>query len=425
MTVLADRLRSLLRPGDAAPPRPIVDAPVTGERASAAAEVLGGEWSSSEGGRFLSIDRRYGAGHRHGRRAVCEAAPDTDWWPALPLLAPGFHDGGTAQVAAGTPARVLFVDLETTGLAGGAGTYAFLVGCGWFEGATFRVRQLFLSHFAAERQLLEAFADLASGTTLIVTFNGKSFDLPLIENRFALHRMTCPLDGRPHLDMLHLARRMWRDDEDGCRLTRLEQSVLGHEREADVPGFEVPARYFGFVRSGDARPLCGVMEHNRQDILSLACLTAHAAQMLEAGPSSATSAREALGMGRLLERAQRLTDAACCFWQGAQLPGDADAIAENLRGYALAARRGRRHADAADAWRRLLALPECPPSIRREASEALAVHHEHRVRDLTGARQFALQSLQLQVTSRQRQAVEHRLARIGRKLETPAPAPLF
>jgi uncharacterized protein YprB with RNaseH-like and TPR domain len=103
---------------------------------------------------------------------------------------------------------MLFLDLETTGLAGGAGSYAFLVGCGWFDGGTFRLRQFFLADFAAERALLEAVAELTEGIACVVTYNGKTFDLPLIETRFVLQRMTTPFADMAHVDLLHPARRM-------------------------------------------------------------------------------------------------------------------------------------------------------------------------------------------------------------------------
>ena len=182
--------------------------------------------------------------------------------------------------------RLLFLDLETTGLAGGAGSYAFLVGCGWFEppspsasagqAACFHGCQFFLADFAAERALLESVAELADGIACVVTYNGKTFDLPLIETRFVLQRMTTPFADMAHVDLLHPARRMWREEDVECRLTYLEQALCGHAREGDVPGFEIPSRYFQYVRSGDARPLEAVLEHNRLDIISLAMLTARA-----------------------------------------------------------------------------------------------------------------------------------------------------
>ena len=361
----------------------------------------------------------------------------------------GPHAAGARAVNHCPFGKSLFLDLETTGLAGGAGTYAFLVGCGWFEppspkasafapGASadrsasqaavcFRTRQFFLSDFAAERALLEAVAELVDDVDCLVTYNGKTFDLPLMETRFALQRMETPFAEAAHVDMLHPARRMWRDDEVECRLTYLEQAQCGHEREGDVPGFEIPSRYFHYVRSGDARPLAAVLEHNRLDIVSLAMLTARASKLLDEGPSAATTAREAFGMGRLYERAGLLEEALACF-RGAGLktrPYTDGIRAEALRASAILLRRLRRYGEAADAWRELLGARDCPPACAREAMEALAVHHEHRARDLEAARRFALQSLRLQATAARQEAVKYRLARLDRKLGSPTPAPLF
>jgi uncharacterized protein YprB with RNaseH-like and TPR domain len=393
--------------------------------------VLGGEWSDAGGRRFLVIDRVYRPGHRHGHVSIADSLPPSSGvWPRLSLLA-----------GADCAPRALFVDLETTGLAGGAGTYAFLIGCAWYDGALFRTRQFLLSNFTAERALLEAVGDLARSAGTVVTYNGKSFDLPLIETRFLLHRMRTPFADLPHVDMLHPARRLWREPMDatsendhaadgGCRLSRLEQSLCGHEREGDVPGFEIPARYFRFVRSGDPRPLEAVLEHNRLDLISLALVTARAAQLLDDGPRAATTAREALGLGRLYEQAEMFTLAATAFARAAGLEDDvrADHLtrAEGLRAYAVLARRQRRHGDAAAAWQRLVDLHRCPPHLLREAMEALAVHHEHRLRDPRAAHTLAQQSLHLQSTPGRRHALHHRLARLNRKLAViPQSAPLF
>jgi len=429
MSVLADRLRGIVRTvGGRREDRPL-------PQQDDAAEILDGEWRELRGQRFMVIDRKYAPGHRHGHVAVADTLPpDERSWPRFALL--------NNLPAPRSEGRMLFVDLETTGLAGGAGTYAFLVGCAWYQDGGMRIRQFFLSDFGAERALLEAVREIAGPCGAVVTFNGKSFDLPLIETRFLLHRMETPFSALPHVDMLHPARRLWReeaDDDDAgrpvmsrqagsCRLTSLEQTLCGYVREGDVPGFEIPSRYFHFVRTGDARGLAAVMEHNRLDLISLAMLAAHASQLLEDGPAAARTSREALGMGRLYERGGMSVDARAAFLRAAEhSEGDAATRAEAWRSYAVMSRRERRYHDAADAWRRILELRRCPPAILREASEALAVHHEHRLRDFDAARTFALQSLNVNATRSRQAATEHRLARLGRKLgETGAePMALF
>ena len=433
MSSLADRLRDVIRPS--APSAPVH---TLGANDSDVAEMLGGEWHESQGQRYLVIERKYSPGYRHGRVAVADHLPPSDGiWPRVSLLLTEPYG-----VCLDRSRSLLFLDLETTGLAGGAGSYAFLIGCAWFDGAVLRVRQFFLSSFAAERALLAALTDLAAASGAIVTYNGKTFDLPLIETRLTLHRMKTPFADLQHIDMLHPARRMWRqDDEDGaggmsssCRLSTLEQAVCGHVRDGDVPGFEIPSRYFHYVRSGDVRPLGAVLEHNRLDLVSLALVTGYAAQLLDEGAAGTRTAREALGLGKLYERGGLQRDAKECFARAAGLgsqvqagfaDADVDVRAEALRSYAVLCRRERSYAEAAIAWQRILELKGCPPAISRDATDALAVHNEHRVRDLLSAKTFALRSLELPNSAARTQAVHHRLARLNRKLAAPQVAALF
>lgn len=394
------------------------------------ADVLDGESRQWNGHSFVVIERSYPPGHRHGAIAVADAAPGGDGWPSLGVLEP-----------AARGRRVLFLDLETTGLAGGAGTYAFLVGCGWFDAGRFRVRQFLLAQYGAERGLLDAVAETASGAGALATYNGKTFDVPLMETRFSFHRVRSAFGAMPHLDMLHPARRLWQAAADPanaesaaigpagtCRLNAVEQSVLGHRREHDVPGLEIPSRYFRFVRSGDPRPLAAVLEHNRLDLLSLALLTARAAELLEAGAVAARTAREALGLGRFYQRAGMLVDARACFTRAANLAPTSHSatLSEALRLSAVLSRRVRQYDAAASAWRALLELPACPRHLVHEASEALAVHHEHRERDLRRARDLAYRSMQATASRSRLDAAEHRLARLDRKLAAQAVSqPLF
>jgi uncharacterized protein YprB with RNaseH-like and TPR domain len=423
MTTLSDRLRGVIgggiksQGGSRSHSGTEHDPPYTDNllQRDAIADVLDAQWQERDGHRFLVVDRTYVPGYRHGSMVLADGLPPSDGaWPRLSLLE-GAAPSHPRTIA---PSHLLFIDLETTGIAGGAGTYAFLVGCGWFAGGTFRIRQFFLSSFTAERALLEAVGEVAANAGTVVSYNGKSFDVPLIETRFALHRLSSPFGELPHIDMLHPARRMWRGVDAACRLSTIEESLCGYVREGDVAGFEIPARYFRYVHAGDARPLAAVFEHNRLDLLSLALVTARAAQLLEDGPAAARTAREALGMGRLYERGGMTAEAKSCFARAVEFAdGDEDVRAEALRAYALVARRLRHYDDAATAWRRVLGLPVCPRPIEREASEALAVHLEHRRRDLASARDFAERLLQVDESATRRQAALYRLDRLDRKLE--------
>jgi hypothetical protein len=265
-------------------------------------------------------------------------------------------------------------------------------------------------------------AELAPAGAL-VSFNGKSFDAPLIETRHLYHRLEWTGGRLPHLDVLHPARRFWGDGAAcaaPCSLVALEQSVLGRRRPGDVPGSEIPTRYFTFVRSGDARPLVGVLEHNRLDLLSLAGLTARLLDLVRTGPGAARHPREALALGGVYARGG-LDGRARDAYQRALVmcTSGGDIRIDGLRALALLCRRGGRYEDAAASWRELLAIPGCPRRVAREASEALAVHHEHRARDLPAAKAFALQ-----IGPAWNPAVQHRLARIERKMNKPQLASL-
>ena len=401
-------------------------------RLRAIAETLGGDVVERNGGVAIVVDRFYPADHHHGLLRIgdvpgCALAAA----PELSLL------GGVPESLDGAPRPLLFLDLETTGLAGGAGTYAFLVGCAFFEPHGFRVRQYFLPAYQHERQQLAEVEALIRSSAALVSYNGKSFDVPVLETRYQFNRLTAPFDGVSHVDMLHPARRFWRGagaspgawpETDSCRLSVLERTLFGVRRIGDVPGHEIPARYFDFMRSGDASPLEPVLEHNRLDLISLAALTARAVRLLAGAPHSSSSARESLGAGRLLERGDRLEAAESCYRDAAERaryergPDAGWTRADALRALAVRCRRDGRHDDAAEAWQAIAGDRRAPAGIRREALEALAIHFEHRACDLGQARRFAQLSLAERVGTSTMTDGRHRLARLERKLgRVPAP----
>jgi hypothetical protein len=331
----------------------------------------------------------------------------------------------------------VFFDLETTGLNGGAGTHAFLVGCGWFdEAGGFITEQHLMTDFAGERSMLGVVAEGFQRAGTLMSFNGKSFDAPMLETRYLFHRLQSPCANRPHVDLVHPARRFWGGaGEGGCSLGALEQQLFSVERTGDVAGFEIPARYFRFVRTGDATPLVEVLHHNRLDLLSLAGLTARIFSLVQTGPAAATHPREAIALGRVyrdaclderaeqaFERALVLTEVEAArngsndFWFATRRRERMALTVDALRALALIARRQRRYDAAAARWRQLIELSECPAHISREAIEALAIYHEHRARDLTTAKLFALRGVELGETAARGDAAERRLARIERKL---------
>ncbi|MFZ5655771.1 MAG: ribonuclease H-like domain-containing protein [Pseudomonadota bacterium] len=169
-------------------------------------------------------------------------------------------------------ADLLFFDTETTGLAGGTGTRAFMIGAAdWFEGAL-RIRQLLIANMAAERAMLHAFASWLRPHTVLASYNGRSYDAPLLRTRYRLARLGDPLQGLDHLDLLHPARRRWRGRWENCRLATIEREALRILREDDLPGSQAPAAWLAYLRGGDAINLRRVAEHNRQDVATLAQL---------------------------------------------------------------------------------------------------------------------------------------------------------
>lgn len=187
-----------------------------------------------------------------------------------PLLPPRWPDG--APVARG---RFLCFDTETTGLAGGSGTRAFMIGAAdWYDGAL-RVRQLYLTAMAGEAAMLALFSDWLRPDTVLVSYNGRSYDAPLLSTRYRLQRMADPLRGRAHVDLLHPVRRRYRGRWENCRLATIERQLLRIVREDDLPGSEAPAAWRSFLREGRTTPLARVVEHNRQDVVTLARLLEH------------------------------------------------------------------------------------------------------------------------------------------------------
>jgi uncharacterized protein YprB with RNaseH-like and TPR domain len=410
MSTIGDRIRGIVKapapaPDAAAPPAVPKNGP-TVSSAPTLDRTLGGDWRN---GCFV-VERRREPHAKHGREPIAALAERLD------------RSAPEAPLFAGAAARppFLFFDLETTGLSGGAGTQAFLVGCGWFaDDGAFVTRQFLLTRPSDERAMLETVrAELARAGAL-VSFNGKSFDAPLLETRYAFHRVEWARDRLPHLDVLHPARRFWTGDD--CSLGALEARLLGLRRAGDVAGVEVPSRYFQFLRTGNSQPLVAVLEHNRQDLLTLAALTARLLHLSRVGVSDARDAGEALALGRIYARAgleDRGRDAFARAIALCRAPAGAfDPVRiESLRGLALAWRRVRCYEAAASCWRQLIEVRGCPPNIVREATEALAVHFEHRDPDLAAAKQFALRGLTPKSTPRAQQASLHRLARLERKI---------
>ena len=359
---LTSKLRSIVRTGPPKPVRELTYEPDDGYRNAAVldpdyvASALGGRRVSTRFGECMVIDRRYESDRWHGGIQIGDCTLED--FESLRVLDPALN--GEQKN------KIIFIDLETTGLSGGAGTVAFLVGCGYFDLGAFQVRQFLLTSHAGERALLAAVAEFFEDADLIVTYNGKTFDVPVMETRWLFHRMEMPLGGVPHFDMLHPARRLWRHDEQGCRLSTLERTLFDVQRVGDVPGMEIPSRFFGFVRSGDPRPLEPVLEHNRIDLVSLAAVTARAVKLARDGHDACRDCAEALALGKVFEKAEHFGRAEACYRRATD-SREPLVRSEALYRLAVRLRRERRFADAAAVWRQIA----CRPVVMQVSSHRL------------------------------------------------------
>jgi hypothetical protein len=344
-------------------------------------EYVEGEVVKNSGGEFFLAREAFPFGRPYGKLRIGDI-PSADLSPLNLVL---------KDAAMPDASRLVFLDTETTGLAGGTGTCAFLIGIGNVEGMKFVVRQFFLRDYPEEKAMLEALAETLGACEGIVTFNGKTFDVPLLETRYALARMKSPLDRLVHFDALHPARRLWKLRLESCKLTDLEEAILGISREGDVPGSEIPAIYFDYLRSGDARGLQPVFYHNALDVVSLAALTVELARALDDGGAEALgSPLDLFSLSRILGTAgsKEKSISTCRQALAAGLPQQVESLA--LKHLAAELKRKRLHEAAVELW---LELSRREPPLAVEALEELAIHYEHHLRDLRQALEFTLAAL--------------------------------
>jgi uncharacterized protein YprB with RNaseH-like and TPR domain len=314
------------------------------------------------------------------------------------------------------PRDIVFLDTETTGLAGGTGTHVFLVGIGRFSGPALVVRQFFMRHPGDERALLAALAREIGDVELLVTYNGRAFDVPLLETRYRLHGRAF---NQPfaHRDLLAATRAIWKHRLPSCALAEIERAILGVERLVDAPGWLIPQLYFGYLRSRQIDALEPVFEHNRADIVSLARLAA-LVQLYEAGLEQPAHEIDRLAVA--LHRLRRLAahDAIAdlmLLWQTPTIPAALRLRA--LQELTTTLRRRGEVGAAVGEWQRGLADPS--RAVRQYAAEELAKHLEHRERDHARALVIARQAADGAALARDdvaRAAFERRLARLERKL---------
>lgn len=257
-------------------------------------DSIPGTICSSEAGSFYCIENRYPAGSVHGGFRLAGALDIGS--RSLSLLCPEY---GTDSISTD---KLLFLDTETTGLSGGVGTVAFLVGIGYFEGDCYIVKQYFMRDYNEEAAMLLELNRMLAGCRGLVTFNGKSFDWNLLQSRFIANRIRPAIKEPVHIDLLFPSRKLWGLKLESCRLSSLEENILGETRTDDIPGSMIPAVYFKYLEDRNTGDIKKVISHNKLDILSLVSLLQKITGMLENPLSECLCEHELLGLGRIYQK---------------------------------------------------------------------------------------------------------------------------
>lgn len=373
-------------------------------------QILGATAKTNQHGEYLSLHCWSG-----------EPAQYTPNIQALRLLAP------EAPEDVSDPEQWLFLDTETTGLAGGSGTYAFLVGIAWWEGGGLEIEQFFMREYSEECPLLYALGERLAERRVLVTFNGKSFDWPLLETRYRMNRKVPLPSPRAHLDFLHPARNLWRLRLGSVRLSELERHVLGWDRGADLLSDLIPRIYLDFVRGGMPERLIPIFHHNQMDLRGLAALSSRILSLLSDAETQGQDGLELFGVSRICERRGENTRARKLYEKSiaSVLPAETDRAAR--RSLARLAKREGDFALACELWKAALG------NSRQgyEAYEQLAIYYEHKARDPEQALQVVRHALdELRRANHTgniapgayreiKARFDHRIARLERKTRRP------
>jgi len=377
---ISDKLKSLgVKMGNTLPAPPKPDS-------VSIDSVVAGSFSPTPRGDVFIAEQTFAQEYRYGNSTLLSSFPLSliSQWADNSLISNPQSPLSTLPIS-----KFAFLDTETSGLSGGTGTYAFLVGVARFVDDQFILRQFFMRDPAEEPALLEGLINFLAPCSALVTFNGKAFDAPLLRTRYTLHDTPCPFSDFAHLDLLPLARRLWRDRLESRALKYLEEHVLGLTRSSDeVPGYEIPWLYFDYLRTGDARPLAGVFYHNAMDVVAMAALLAHMNEMLE-NPydGKVQHGLDFIALGKLFEDLGHWDEAARLFERGLE------------SAHSTGSGQGLNESDFGVAVKRLSILQkkrgDLGEAIRLWESAAqqghlyafieLAKHYEHKERDMKSA----------------------------------------
>jgi len=414
MSSLSDKLRSLgVKVGTADLPK------IALEARHEIDSVVSGTYRPTPAGETFVVEQTFDAGYRHGLASIRPEVP----FEALAAWArePRFCELPLEAYA--------FLDTETSGLAGGTGIYAFMVGVGRFMDGEFRLQQFFMRDPAEESAMLEALAEFLAPCQALVTFNGKGFDAPLLATRYRLHNIPVPFSDFAHLDLLPLARRLWRDRLPSRALKYLEENVLSAPRTTEeVPGYEIPYLYFDYLRTGDARPLKGIFYHNAMDVVAMAALLTHISTILNDPFSEIIEhGLDVVALAKYFEDLGQWDTAARLFERGLEMDsltdsGQALPEADFWLAVERLSRLQKRRGDLETAvrlWEKAAAQGHVYAHIE------LAKYHEHRRRNYPEALKWTHKAVELVSTldiprymyNHWLEELEHRKQRLARKLQ--------
>ena len=365
-------------------------------------------------GSTYRLEERFSSDHQHGHFPLSHTLTFPTQLVAEVVRKPEL---GTTDLD-----QLMFLDTETTGLAGGAGTLVFLVGIGYFQDREFFLRQYFLRDPAEEMGMLDLLHEDLQRAAGYVTYNGQAFDLPLLENRYVVAlKRRLSLVSSPNLDLLHLTRRLWKESLPDCTLSTVERHVLGVERsDADVPGSWIPGMYLDYLRTGDASEMSRVIYHNFIDVLSLVSLTGQVLARFEGSDPVALSGGEALAVARWHQDFGRGSPAELAFKRAVD-SSKVDLKIEALRRYSAYLKREGRRVEAVKLWRK---WHELSPEDDRPCIE-LAKFYEWEIHDYLKAMEWSQRALQCLThwpgdwrRERNWGEIEHRIKRLDQKLES-------
>jgi uncharacterized protein YprB with RNaseH-like and TPR domain len=371
-TSIADKLKSLgVRTGTA---HPLRDQPKPDSLSIDS--VVAGAFSPTPRGDVFIAEQILPQDHLYGNSSLLSLLPRA-------VISQWAND---SKISSLPISRFAFLDTETSGLSGGTGTYAFLVGVARFIEDQFVLKQFFLRDPAEEPALLEGLANFLAPCEALVTFNGKAFDAPLLKTRYTLHDTPCPFADFAHLDLLPLARRLWRDRLESRALKYLEEHVLGLTRSSEeVPGYEIPWLYFDYLRTGDARPLAGVFYHNAMDVVAMAALLTHMNEMIE-NPfeGRVEHGLDFIALGKLFEDLGHRDDAAQLYERGLELGLDESDFGVAVKRLSILQKKRGDYGEAIRLWK------EAAQKGHIYAHIELAKYYEHKERDVKSARKWTI-----------------------------------